>query len=51
MTSAINEVFPLERVNDAYDRMLTGKAQFRVVLTMGSVGSAALEFRQSFSAR
>ncbi|HET9321092.1 MAG TPA: alcohol dehydrogenase [Bryobacteraceae bacterium] len=29
-----NEVFPLERVTEAYDRMLSGQARFRVVLTM-----------------
>jgi D-arabinose 1-dehydrogenase-like Zn-dependent alcohol dehydrogenase len=28
-----NEVFPLDRVQDAYDRMMSGKARFRVVLT------------------
>ncbi len=28
-----NEVFPMERVSEAYDRMLSGKARFRVVLT------------------
>jgi D-arabinose 1-dehydrogenase-like Zn-dependent alcohol dehydrogenase len=27
--------FPLEGVNDAYDRMMSGKARFRVVLTIG----------------
>ncbi len=32
---AMNEVFPLERVNEAYPRMMSGKARFRVVLTMG----------------
>ena len=26
--------FPLAKVNEAYDRMLSGKARFRVVLTM-----------------
>lgn len=31
---AMNEVFPLERVSEAYDRMISGKARFRVVLTM-----------------
>ena len=31
---SMNETFPLERVNEAYDRMLSGKARFRVVLTM-----------------
>lgn len=31
---SMNEVFPLERVNDAYDRMMGGKARFRVVLKM-----------------
>jgi D-arabinose 1-dehydrogenase-like Zn-dependent alcohol dehydrogenase len=29
-----NEVFPLERVNEAYERMMSGRARFRVVLTM-----------------
>ena len=29
----MNEVFPLERVAEAYDRMMSGKARFRVVLT------------------
>ena len=28
------ETYPLERVGDAYERMMSGKAQFRVVLTM-----------------
>jgi D-arabinose 1-dehydrogenase-like Zn-dependent alcohol dehydrogenase len=31
---SMNEIFPLERVNAAYDRMMSGKARFRVVLTM-----------------
>jgi D-arabinose 1-dehydrogenase-like Zn-dependent alcohol dehydrogenase len=30
------EKYPLSRVNEAYDRMISGKAQFRVVLTMQS---------------
>jgi D-arabinose 1-dehydrogenase-like Zn-dependent alcohol dehydrogenase len=30
----MNETFPLERVSEAYDRMISGKARFRVVLTM-----------------
>lgn len=29
----MNEVFPLERASEAYDRMMSGKARFRVVLT------------------
>ncbi|HUK18700.1 MAG TPA: alcohol dehydrogenase [Bryobacteraceae bacterium] len=29
-----NEVYPLERVKEAYERMMSGKARFRVVLTM-----------------
>lgn len=29
-----NEVFPLARVNDAYERMMSGRARFRVVLSM-----------------
>ncbi len=31
------ETFPLERVAEAYERMMTNKARFRVVLTMDSV--------------
>ena len=31
----MNEIYPLERVAEAYDRMMSGKARFRVVLTMG----------------
>jgi len=31
---SMNEIFPLEWVNEAYDRMISGKARFRVVLTM-----------------
>jgi D-arabinose 1-dehydrogenase-like Zn-dependent alcohol dehydrogenase len=30
----MNEVYPLERVEEAYDRMMSGKARFRVVLTI-----------------
>lgn len=33
---SMNEVYPLEQVNEAYERMLSGKARFRVVLKMGS---------------
>jgi alcohol dehydrogenase len=33
---SMNEVFPLEKVNEAYERMMNGSARFRVVLTMGS---------------
>ncbi len=32
---AMTEVFPLERVTEAYERMMSGKARFRVVLTTG----------------
>jgi D-arabinose 1-dehydrogenase-like Zn-dependent alcohol dehydrogenase len=32
---SMNETFPLERVSEAYDRMMSGKARFRVVLTIG----------------
>lgn len=31
---SMNETFPLERVAEAYERMMSGKARFRVVLTM-----------------
>jgi D-arabinose 1-dehydrogenase-like Zn-dependent alcohol dehydrogenase len=32
---SMNETFPLERAAQAYDRMMSGKARFRVVLTIG----------------
>ena len=32
---SMNEVFPLERVADAYERMVRGEARFRVVLATG----------------
>jgi D-arabinose 1-dehydrogenase-like Zn-dependent alcohol dehydrogenase len=32
---SMNETFPLERASDGYDRMMSGKARFRVVLTIG----------------
>jgi D-arabinose 1-dehydrogenase-like Zn-dependent alcohol dehydrogenase len=32
---SMTEVFPLERVTEAYERMMSGKARFRVVLTTG----------------
>jgi D-arabinose 1-dehydrogenase-like Zn-dependent alcohol dehydrogenase len=33
---SMNEVFPLDRVAEAYDHMLSGKARFRVVLNVGN---------------
>jgi len=32
---SMNETYPLERAAEAFDRMMSGKARFRVVLTMG----------------
>jgi D-arabinose 1-dehydrogenase-like Zn-dependent alcohol dehydrogenase len=32
---SMNETYPLERANEAYERMASGRARFRVVLTMG----------------
>jgi alcohol dehydrogenase len=32
---SMNEIFPLERVAEAYERMISGKARFRVVLNIG----------------
>jgi D-arabinose 1-dehydrogenase-like Zn-dependent alcohol dehydrogenase len=32
----MNEIYPIERVSEAYDRMMSGKVRFRVVLTTGS---------------
>src|SRR3984957_9251160 len=31
---SMNETYPLEKVTEAYERMVSGKARFRVVLTM-----------------
>jgi len=36
LPKALYEVFPLERAADAYERMLSGGARFRVVLTTGN---------------
>ena len=33
---SMNELMPLERVGEAYDRMMSGKARFRMVLTTGA---------------
>jgi D-arabinose 1-dehydrogenase-like Zn-dependent alcohol dehydrogenase len=33
---SMNEAYPLERAAEAYDRMMSGKARFRVVLTTGN---------------
>jgi D-arabinose 1-dehydrogenase-like Zn-dependent alcohol dehydrogenase len=33
---SMNEVYPFERAPEAYDRMMSGKARFRVVLSMSS---------------
>ena len=33
---SMNEAYPLEKAAEAYDRMLSGKARFRVVLTTGN---------------
>jgi D-arabinose 1-dehydrogenase-like Zn-dependent alcohol dehydrogenase len=32
---SMNEAYPLDKVAEAYERMMSGKARFRVVLTMG----------------
>jgi D-arabinose 1-dehydrogenase-like Zn-dependent alcohol dehydrogenase len=32
----MTEVYPLEKAADAYERMMSGKARFRVVITMGT---------------
>jgi D-arabinose 1-dehydrogenase-like Zn-dependent alcohol dehydrogenase len=32
---AMNEIFPLERAAEAYEHMMSGKARFRAVLTIG----------------
>ena len=37
---SMNEVFPLERAAEAYEHMMSGKARFRAVLTMGNTQNA-----------
>ena len=32
----MTEVFPLENVTEAYERMMSNKARFRVVITTGN---------------
>ena len=32
----MNQVYPLEQAAEAYERMMSGKARFRVVLTTGN---------------
>ena len=32
---SMNEVFPLEKAPEAYERMMSGKARFRAVLAFG----------------
>jgi alcohol dehydrogenase len=34
--ASMNEIFPLEQAQTAYDRMMSGKARFRVVLNIGA---------------
>jgi alcohol dehydrogenase len=34
--ASMNEVFPLEQAQSAYDRMMSGNARFRVVLKIDS---------------
>jgi D-arabinose 1-dehydrogenase-like Zn-dependent alcohol dehydrogenase len=31
---SMNEIYPFAKVAEAYDRMMSGRARFRVVLTM-----------------
>ncbi len=35
---SMNEIFPLEKAAEAYERMMSGKARFRVVLSMENKG-------------
>jgi D-arabinose 1-dehydrogenase-like Zn-dependent alcohol dehydrogenase len=35
---SMNEIYPLDRVAEAYDHMMSGKARFRVVLNIAEVG-------------
>lgn len=40
---SMNEVFPLDRANDAYEHMMSGKARFRVVLSIGNSSARLAE--------
>lgn len=33
---SMNEIYPFDKVTEAYDRMMSGKARFRAVITMGA---------------
>jgi D-arabinose 1-dehydrogenase-like Zn-dependent alcohol dehydrogenase len=33
---SMNEEYPMEKVDEAYERMISGKARFRVVLRIGA---------------
>jgi hypothetical protein len=44
------ETYPLERAGEVYARMMSGKAQFRVVLTMWCENLSVLDV-QSWPAR
>jgi D-arabinose 1-dehydrogenase-like Zn-dependent alcohol dehydrogenase len=35
-SNSMNEVLPLERAAEGYEKMMSGKARFRVVLTTGN---------------
>ena len=39
--ASMNEIFPLEEAQAAYDRMMSGKARFRVVLKIELVEMSA----------
>ncbi len=39
------ETYPLERATEAYERMMSGKARFRVVLTTDTGGHAGAKLR------
>jgi D-arabinose 1-dehydrogenase-like Zn-dependent alcohol dehydrogenase len=38
---SMNEVFPLERAPEAYERMMSGQARFRVVLAISETAPAS----------
>jgi D-arabinose 1-dehydrogenase-like Zn-dependent alcohol dehydrogenase len=37
------EIYPLEQAAEAFDRMMSGKARFRVVLAIGDEAKAAFK--------
>ena len=49
--ASMNEVYPLDKAQEAYERMMSGKARFRVVLRMDAVSGGPRTRMREFEAR